>query len=92
MQYADDLVLLATSKDELQVAINDLATYCISNKLVINLEKTKVLVMGNGRLPDEDFEMNECIIFAGRAGGEMRVDCLCAPGYLYDLAKYTSTY
>ena len=33
--------------------------------------------------------MNEYIIFAGRAGGEMRVDCLCAPGYLYDLAKYT---
>ena len=42
--YADDLILLSTSKSGLQNCLNKLASYCENNCLSINLKKTKVVV------------------------------------------------
>ena len=46
--YADDLVLVAESKIELQRMINRLKSYCDMWNLKINLQKTKVVVFRNG--------------------------------------------
>ena len=49
--YADDLVVMADSKEELQKAINSVADYCNINNLSINAQKTQYLVFHKGRLP-----------------------------------------
>ena len=41
--YADDLALVATSLEDLQVKLNLLHEYCKKWKLNINLSKTKVV-------------------------------------------------
>ena len=46
--FADDLVLFADSKVELQRLINKLATYCKTFKLKVNLGKTNIIVFRNG--------------------------------------------
>ena len=50
--YADDAVLFAENKVNLQKAITHLASYCKQWKLTLNTEKTKVVVFRkSGRLP-----------------------------------------
>ena len=49
--YADDTVLLAESPFDLQNQINAFHEYCRLWKLRINVNKTKVLVFGSRRLP-----------------------------------------
>ena len=51
IQYADDLVICATSADELQTALNDLHRYCDENGLEINTDKSKVMIYYMGQLP-----------------------------------------
>ena len=46
--FADDLVLFAESKVELQRLINRLKLYCDTFKLKINLNKTNIMVFRNG--------------------------------------------
>lgn len=46
--YADDLVLFAETRIELQRMINRLKSYCDCWNLKINLQKTKVVVFRNG--------------------------------------------
>ena len=46
--FADDLVLFADTKVELQRLINRLKIYCDKFKLKINLKKTNVIVFRNG--------------------------------------------
>ena len=54
--YADDLILLSTSKSGLQSCLNKLASYCENNCLSVNLKKTKVVVFcKNGRLSTDKF-------------------------------------
>ena len=54
--YADDLILLSTSKSGLQSCLNKLASYCENNCLSVNLKKTKVVVYcKNGRLSTDRF-------------------------------------
>ena len=60
LAYADDLVLLAESEEDLQVLINQVASWCRRLRLKVNLKKTKVVVFG--RKPGEEF--------AFRMGGE----------------------
>ena len=45
--YADDTVLFAESRKEMQILINDFSSYCKTWKLTINNDKTKLLVFGN---------------------------------------------
>ena len=55
IQYADDLVLLADSPEDLQIAIDSLSLYCQENHLKTNSEKTKCLIFHKGRLPNLSF-------------------------------------
>ena len=55
--FADDLVLLAESKDELQSAINSVSAYCLDYNISINVDKTKYMVFYNGRLPNRDYSV-----------------------------------
>ena len=43
LMYADDLVLMSTSKEGLQKCLDDLHIYCKNWKLTINTDKTKIL-------------------------------------------------
>lgn len=46
LMFADDLVLMAESATDLQRLTDALATWCEENELVINVDKTKVMVVG----------------------------------------------
>lgn len=42
--FADDYVLLADSPMELSKKLNALHSYCAVNKLIVNTEKTKIII------------------------------------------------
>ena len=44
--YADDSVIFSTNKRSLQNSLNEYANYCRMWKLVINVDKTKILCFG----------------------------------------------
>ncbi len=50
--YADDTVLLAESKEDLQKQLDNLYTFCELWKLKVNIDKTKIVILSRGRLPD----------------------------------------
>ena len=49
--YADDTTLLAETANDLQTQLDAFYEYCNLWKLKVNADKTKVMVFGNGRLP-----------------------------------------
>ena len=49
--YADDLIVLADSRDELQIAIDSVSSYCQEFNLTINAKKTQYIIFHKGRLP-----------------------------------------
>lgn len=51
LAYADDLVLLATNKNDLQEMVDQLDEYCKKWNLVVNLNKSKIVVFRNGGRP-----------------------------------------
>ena len=51
LSYADDVALLAESAMELNQMLKRLERYCEENGLIINTEKTKVMVFGYGPIP-----------------------------------------
>ncbi len=54
--WADDILLLSTSKEGLQAKLNNLADYCKENKLDVNTDKTKVMIFSKtGRLLKDKF-------------------------------------
>ena len=53
--YADDLILLSTSKKGLQLCLDTLSDYCTRNCLSVNLKKTQVLVFGKGKVSPVSF-------------------------------------
>lgn len=54
--YADDVVLVAESREALQMIINRLSEYCEEHELSINEGKTKIVVFGQkGRPPREEW-------------------------------------
>jgi hypothetical protein len=52
--YADDTVLLAESKTELQTYLDTFVLYCNTWKLQLNTDKTKML-FSRGRTSNENF-------------------------------------
>ena len=46
--YADDLVILAQTEEDLQNSLNNLSNYCNQWKLDININKTKCIVFNRG--------------------------------------------
>ena len=54
IMYADDTVLFANSKENLQKCLNGLQLYCEKWKLQINAEKTKVLVFAKRKINERN--------------------------------------
>ena len=46
--YADDLIIFANSKEELQMKIDKLSDFCSKWELVVGLPKTKIMIFGGG--------------------------------------------
>ena len=46
LMYADDTVLFATTKPQLQNSLNKYAKYCNKWKLNVNVDKTKIIIFG----------------------------------------------
>ena len=44
MLYADDLIILSTTSEGLQTCLDKLEAYCIENRLMINIEKSKTMI------------------------------------------------
>ena len=60
LMYADDLVILGKSEEELQTKLNQLSEYCKKWKLEINVGKTKCMVFSRGgRLCNTDLKVND---------------------------------
>ena len=48
--YADDTVLMAESDSELQTLLDTFYRYCITWKMKVNVDKTKVMIFSKGRM------------------------------------------
>ena len=60
--YADDTVIFAESKEELQSALNAMYLYCKPWGLEVNPSKTKITIFSN-----KEFEHNLVFIYNGQA-------------------------
>lgn len=59
LMYADDVVLIAESRDQLQMMVNRMVEFCNRRNLVINEQKTKRMNFGEkGRPPKEKVYIN----------------------------------
>ena len=57
--WADDIVLLAKTPQELERLLNMVSTYCSGNKLTVNCKKTKCIIFNkSGRLYRDKITMN----------------------------------
>ena len=59
--YADDLVIIAESREMLQKKLDVLYTYCSNNNLKVNINKSKVMAF-NSRKDIEQLLYNGCIL------------------------------
>ena len=59
MPYADDIVILAETADDLQNALTQYVLYCDTWKVNINNSKTEIVIFARGRLPDYRFRLIE---------------------------------
>ena len=46
LMYADDMVILAESAEELQAMLNTLHYYTTKWNITVNVEKTKIVILG----------------------------------------------
>ena len=62
--YADDTVLLAGSKEDLQKCLDGLKQYCDKWKLEVNANKTKIIIFSQGRplTSNHNFMLGDSII------------------------------
>lgn len=80
--YADDLVLVADSKEKLQIKLDILQTYCEEWCLDINTDKTKIIIFNNtGKLLKEDFVI-----------GNHKIECVKHYKYLGVMISNTGKY
>ena len=56
--YADDIVLISESTDELQIMLNSLNSWCCKWRLAINESKTKVIHFRNKNTLQTDYVFN----------------------------------
>ena len=63
LMYADDLILLATSPEELQKSLDGLSEYCEKWKMQVNIKKTKCMTFSKGsNIKQETFKINNKIV------------------------------
>ena len=61
--YADDMVILAESKEELQAALNSMYLYCKTWDLEINASKTKIVIFNKRKITEKPvFTLNNEIL------------------------------
>jgi hypothetical protein len=61
--YADDTVILAESKEELQAALNSMYLYCKTWDLEINASKTKIVIFDKRKINEKPvFTLNNEIL------------------------------
>ena len=53
--YADDTVIMAETADDLQKALDEFHVYCSQWKLIVNVEKAKIIVFSKGPKPRNTF-------------------------------------
>jgi hypothetical protein len=57
--YADDTVILAESKEELQAALNSMYLYCKTWDLEINASKTEIVIFNKRKITEKSvFTLN----------------------------------
>ena len=56
LAYADDIVLLSTNKEGLQIAIETVHKYCINWKFKIDSSKTKTLIFSRGNKKNKAYK------------------------------------
>ena len=72
LMYADDIILLSHSKQGLQNCLTNLDNYCNEWKLVVNFDKSKVIIFNRGaRLLRDDFYI-----------GQNKLECVKSYKYL----------
>ena len=72
LMYADDIVLLSTSRVGLQKSLNNLYNYCNDWKLKVNMSKTKAIIFNkSGRLMSQKLDF-----------GQTTVECVKSYKYL----------
>jgi hypothetical protein len=49
--YADDTIILSESGSDLQAQLDAFHEYCLTWKLKVNIDKTKIVIFGSGRTP-----------------------------------------
>ena len=57
--YADDIIVLAESNQEMQLALSAKASYCKKNKLKVNHTKSEIVIFSRGKVrtyPIFDFD------------------------------------
>jgi hypothetical protein len=47
----DDTVILSESESDLQAQLDAFHEYCLTWKLKVNIDKTKIVIFGSGRTP-----------------------------------------
>ena len=61
--YADDLIIMATSPEELQKSLDGLSSYCKKWKLDVNIKKTKCLTFSKGtNCKQFQFKINNTVV------------------------------
>ena len=60
--YADDLILMSTSKEGLQRQLDALATFCEQRQLTVNLDKTKIVIFETQKPVCEPFIFQDKVV------------------------------
>ena len=53
LMYADDTVILANSPKQLQLALDNLKQYCDKWKLIVNINKTKIMIFSKIKIKNK---------------------------------------
>ena len=67
ISWADDLILLSTSKSGLKRCLDNLKTYCKKWGLVVNTEKTKTMVLSKKKYIPETFTFGDIPLQASKS-------------------------
>ena len=63
LMYADDLIIMATSPEELQKSLDKLSLYCEKWKLNVNIKKTKIMTFSKGtNVKNHPFKINNKVV------------------------------
>jgi hypothetical protein len=49
--YADDTVILSESESDLQAQLDAFHEHCLTWKMKVNIDKSKIVIFGSGRTP-----------------------------------------